>query len=87
MNRKCRDELFRSDIEGYIAAVARRHFRDEADREDARQDAREAIERACGRHSVAEYRRIAYRAINARYKRERRRWLREVRIDAIPGRR
>lgn len=80
MNRKCRDELFRSDIEGYIAAVARRHFRDEADQQDARQDAREAVMRKRGRVSVAECRQLVYRVINAKYHRERRRRLREVRM-------
>jgi hypothetical protein len=63
-----------------VCAIARRHFRDAEDQKDARADVWEAIERAPVNLSLAEYQKIAYRVVNAKYKRERRRQRREVRM-------
>ena len=69
-----------AELSAYISQQARRHFYDEADQQDARSEAWETIESCIGGLTVAQYKRIVYRVINAKYKRWRRLHKREVRM-------
>jgi hypothetical protein len=64
----------------YITGQARRHFHEKADQDDACSDAWERLELTAAGLSLAQYKKIAYRAINAKYKRWRRLQRREVRM-------
>jgi hypothetical protein len=70
-----------AELTRYIAEQSRRHFCDEGDRKDAMQDAWERLQKSPRGMSLAEYEKIAYRVINARYKREQRRHRREIRTS------
>lgn len=80
MNRRTLEKLYAGGIQGCIASIAIRHFRDDAAQKEARDAAWEKINSSPPDLCLEDYRKIAYRVINAKYKRERRRRMREVRM-------
>jgi hypothetical protein len=80
VNRRTLERLYAGDMQGYIACVAIRHFRDEIIQKEARDEAWEKINACPAGLPLAQYKKIAYRVINAKYKRWRRLHQREVRM-------
>jgi hypothetical protein len=74
-----------TELNRYITDQARRHFKSQQDQEDARQAAWEKIQKAPFYLSDEAYKKLAYQAINAMYKRMRRLWQHESVQPELPS--